>query len=923
MEGLVGRGDDLAVLDGFLDRGPLPSARTLLIEGPPGIGKTSLWSAGIERARRRGLRVIDAQPAAADVDLGFLGVADLLRQIPSDLLDRLPTPQRLALVAAVEGDSRRHVARVMHPALLGALAGMVGDNGLLIAIDDIQWLDKESAGAVAFALRRLHDREVRVLLAGRSGSEPRQPDGLEFAIASEQLVIAPLGLDDTMELLEERTGLKLSRPGARRLHATTGGNPLFVLELGAMLANHPELGDLERIPLPDRIESLFEGRLRGLSAPARTALLAVTLAGESPWREITSAVGLDALDAAVDAGVLLLENDRVRVAHSLLADVSRNRAPGSAVRETHRALAEATEDPERGALHLALATHGPDAEVAERAATAAAAAELRGSNPTAAVLADHALRLTDPGSTMYPERLLAAARSHWRAGQMSTVVELLRPALSVLSSPQQRAEARLLIAECDEQLSSEQGKDEFRLALEELGEQTPALRSRLLATLSTTMSISDISSIAAAERYAEQAGKAAAQTGDLCAREESLAALCWARAMRGGPMPELLPGREADRVPSEVLIGNGVDRIEAVWLLWQGNMQAARTRLQGLLGVAEERGEEESYLSLRLHLCELELRSGRWDAANAIIDEWARELPVVGYAHSFLTRCRALLEVGRGDADRGRCLATEAARPLMRGGRWNQLEATRALGLSQLLLGDTDAADSLMSVWKQLRDAGIGNPGAFPVGADLAEALMLCGRESEAVIVAQELSDAALAQRHGWARAAAARAWGHVFLAQGKAERAVDCFREGAELFGAMDLPFDRGRSLTALGVAHRRARELRAARTSLEAAVAALDEIGSGGWAELARTELARVGGRRGGSKVLTATEQQVAQLVREGLANKQIAQRMVVSTSTVEAHLTRIYRKLGVGSRTELTRLLAEQSMGLSPIPDGDAQP
>jgi DNA-binding NarL/FixJ family response regulator len=137
-----------------------------------------------------------------------------------------------------------------------------------------------------------------------------------------------------------------------------------------------------------------------------------------------------------------------------------------------------------------------------------------------------------------------------------------------------------------------------------------------------------------------------------------------------------------------------------------------------------------------------------------------------------------------------------------------------------------------------------------------------------------------------------------------------------------MDLPFDRGRSLTALGVARRRARELRAARTTLEAAAAALDGIGSAGWAEQARLELARLGGRRR-TEVLTATEQQVAQLVCDGLANKQIAQRLVVSTSTVEAHLTRIYRKLGVGSRTELARILAEQSVGLTPIPDGDAHP
>jgi DNA-binding NarL/FixJ family response regulator len=922
MDGLVGRGDDLAALEGFLDRGPVPGARTMLIEGPAGVGKTSLWSAGIERARRRGLRVLTARPAAADAELGFLGVADLLREIPGDLLDPLPAPHRLALLAAIEGDSSPPAARVLHSALLGALAGAVGDVGLLIAIDDIQWLDRESVGAVAFALRRLHEREVRVLLARRPASSLQQPHPLELAVPSERLVVTPLGLDDTMQLLDERTGLRLSRRAGRRLHAATGGNPLFTLELGSMLGDHPELGNLETIPLPDRIESVFEERLRVLSPAARTALLAATLAGDSACREIITVVGLDAVDAAVDAGVLLVENDRVRVLHPLLADVSRSHSPSGAVRELHRALAEATEDPERSALHRALSTHGPDAQVAEQAAAAAAAATLRGGHPTAAVLADHALRLTEQGSSMYAERLLAAAHGHWRAGQMSTVVELLRPAFGMLSSPQHRALARLLIGECDEQLSNEQCQDEWLLALDELGEEAPTLRSRLLATLSTSRAISDISSLASAERYAEQAWTAATVAGDVCAREESLASLCWARAMRGAPMAELLPGREPDHAPSEVLIGNGVDRIEAVWLLWQGEVQAARKRLQGLLRVSEERGEEESYLSLRLHLCELELRSGRWDVANALIDEWARELPVVAYANTFLTRCRALLEIGRGEAERGQWLAIEAARPLKRGGRWNELEAGRALGQSQLLRGQPEAAESLMNVWEQLRAAGVDNPGTFPVGADLAEALTLCGRNVEAATVAQELSEAASAQRHRWAQAAAARAWGHVLLAQGEAERAAESLQEAAELFEAMDLQLDRGRSLTTLGVALRRARELRAARATLEAAAAALDSIGSEGWAEQTRLELARLGGRRR-AEVLTATEQQVAQLVQDGLANKQIAQRMVISISTVEAHLTRIYRKLGVGSRTELARMLGGQSMGLSPIPDGDAHP
>ena len=291
------------------------------------------------------------------------------------------------------------------------------------------------------------------------------------------------------------------------------------------------------------------------------------------------------------------------------------------------------------------------------------------------------------------------------------------------------------------------------------------------------------------------------------------------------------------------------------------------------------------------------------------------------YAASYLKRCQALLAAGRGNAELARRLALEAMRPTGRGSRWNELEALRALGLSQLLLGDPEAAaQPLQTVWDRLHDAGVGNPGTFPVGADLAEALALTGRQAEARAVAQQLTDAATAQDHRWAAAAAERAWGHVLLAAGDTEQAaLRLQRAGGSVrrhgSGARPGAFpDRTRQRTPTRPA------AAAARDALEQAVTSLEALGSPGWAEVARAELARVGGRRGGGELLTATEQQVAQLVLQGLANKQIALRLVVSISTVEAHLTRIYRKLGVASRTELTRMLAEQSVGLSPIPDGE---
>lgn len=920
MDGLVGRGDDLAVLEGFLDRGPLPGARALVLEGPPGIGKTTLWTAGIERARRRGFEVLVTRPARADAELGFLALADLLHEANPDLLQSLPDHQRLALSAALEGGNAAPGARALYPAVLSVLSGMVLDSGLVIAIDDLQWLDADSAGALSFALRRLQDRELRLLVTRTSIAGMTSTDQLELVIDSERLDVTALDLDHMVRLVHDQLGLTLSNLQWRRLHEITGGNPLFVREFARVLASLEGPADLDQIPLPDRVESLLEERIRGLTQGAHRALLTIALAGESPIREVVSIVGLDALDDAVDAGALRIEHDRVRLAHPLLGEVARQRAGMRELRNVHRAISCATDDPANQALHLALATNGPDEEAARLVSSASSHTAQRGSNVTAAVLADHALRLTITGSQPYAERLLAAAVLHQRRGELGRVVELLAPQLEQLESPEHRAVARYLLVECDDSIPDEQAQEIRERALAELGDRSPGLRSRLLAAISMHQSVTNVSSIPEAEKRAVQAQTAALCTENLVAAEEAFAALCWARAMRGANLSELLATRAAAEPPPQVLIYDGVDRIEAVNRLWRGESESARARILVLRELAEQRAEEESYLALRLHCCELDLRCGRWADAELVIDEWARELPLMDYATSYLTRCRALLAAGRGNAELARSLALEALATVGRGSRWNALEALRALGLSQLLLGEPEqAAGSLQRVWEQTHEAGVGNLGTFPVGADLAEALALSGRGAEAGTVAQALGVAATAQDHPWAAAAAERAWGHVLLASGEVEQAALRLQRAASLFGDMDLQLDRCRSLTALGAAQRRARHLREARQTLDTAIDMLEALGSAGWAEPARLELARVGGRKS-NDALTAAEQQVAQLVQEGLANKLISQRLVISTSTVEAHLTRIYRKLGVSSRTELARLMAEQSVGISPIPSDE---
>jgi DNA-binding CsgD family transcriptional regulator len=260
-------------------------------------------------------------------------------------------------------------------------------------------------------------------------------------------------------------------------------------------------------------------------------------------------------------------------------------------------------------------------------------------------------------------------------------------------------------------------------------------------------------------------------------------------------------------------------------------------------------------------------------------------------------RCRALLAVGRGETGKARPLAVEAiGRAEDLGIRWDLLEALRALGVTALLEHDPDsAADCFRAVWEHTEREGVSEPGVFPVAPDLVEALTELGEDDEARAVGERLQALAERLEHPWALAAAKRCRGEL--------------EEAAADFDRLGLRFDRARTLLLLGRTARRRRQWAAARRALEDAAAAFDRLGSPGWADDARAELARVGGRQAKSDgSLTPSERRTAELAAEGLSNKEIARTLFVTVHTVEAHLSRAYAKLGVRKRAQLAARLKE---------------
>ncbi|WP_028062275.1 AAA family ATPase [Solirubrobacter soli] len=873
--------------------------RALVLAGEPGIGKTTLWEAGIEAARASGLRVLIARPSGAEAQLSFAGLIDLCSEIE---LDGLPEPQRDALeVALLRRSPVEEEPPQPHAIGLGLRNALAACAPVLVAIDDLQWLDAASADALAFAARRLDAEAVGFLCARRPGPQSAVERALERR-SLERLAVGPLSPSAIRLLLGG-----MPPDLARRIADATLGNPLFALEVARAL---PASG--AELPVPAAVEDLLGTRVAALGPEQRRLLLAVALSADLHLDELVTIATGATVDAALAAGVLEVDGDRVRASHPLLAAAARTAALPQERRDLHAALAHAVREPEQRALHFALATPHPDAELASRLSTAAARAAARGARPEAVALAEQALRLTPPApadllpranaavsspagaprATPSPvgavvahlprgdaraERLVALASYLEVLGERQRLAELLLPEVEALPAGPLRVRAWLLLADSGIHTREENAARVDR-ALTEAGDD-PALRKRVLAFRALSTAAEGVERIRDAEAWALEA----------LPELDAIKALGWARALRGRDLDDVCALFREHARPGEQLV-DAPEPLAALQRSWRGEIEMARAETSRFLALAVERGEEVSYAWLRLNLTELELRAGEWDAAARLLDEWADTDDGQLLITPTYKRCRALLAAGRGDPEGARVWGEPAlAESEARDYRWQVLESSRALGAAALLAGDLEgAAERLRTVWAYCEREGVDDPGAFPVAPDLVEALVELGELDEARALTRRLKG------HPWAELTARRC---AALIDG------GDLAEIADGYERLGLRFDAARCLLAHGRTQRRRRRWKVARDALQAAAERFDALGSPGWADLARGELARVGGRKPRAEgELTETEAQVAELAARGHTNKEIAHALFVTVHTVEAHLSSAYAKLGVRSRAQL---------------------
>lgn len=457
---LIPRPEQERQLAEFVTTSVGPSA--LLITGEAGIGKSTLWGLGIAAAVSSDQTVLSTRTAQSEAELSFTGLGDLLDRVADGVFAGLPGVQRDALDAALlrGSASASPNPRLIGAALLAVLRTLAASAPVLIAIDDLQWLDSASTDALAFALRRLADEPIRLLgsvrtfsaLAPYADSTGGAVDALPAALPSgsvERIVLPPLHGGELGELIESRLSLVLSPPMLRELYERTGGNPFWALEVARAVVAAGSAGGL---PVPESLATSVDRRLRGLPAAARTALLvvaalshpSVALASRALSGQVDDARA--AVDAAVDAGVLDEIGGRLHPAHPLLASVAVHGLPPGRRSDLHRLLANVVDDPEQRARHLALATNGePDAEVAADVDAGVAAARTRGAARAAAELADVAIALTPPECTTdRAARQLAAAELRYSAGESRPAEALARQAAADGTRPVQVAALCLL-----------------------------------------------------------------------------------------------------------------------------------------------------------------------------------------------------------------------------------------------------------------------------------------------------------------------------------------------------------------------------------------------------------------------------------------------------------------------------------------------
>ncbi|MGH2694263.1 MAG: helix-turn-helix transcriptional regulator [Actinomycetota bacterium] len=914
--GLIGRDAETELLARFLDaleEGPA----VLLLEGEAGIGKSTLWTKAVDMALQRSYRVLSCRSAESERKLAFGGLGDLLDDVSSAAFDTLPAPQTRALdVALLRADagSAPLESRAVSLGFLGVAKCLAEDTPLLVAVDDLQWLDAPSTRVLGFASRRCGQARIGVLASTRSEDPEGIPLNLDRAVSQERFfhqVVGPLDRDSLELLVRAHLGA-FPRAVAHKLHEVSGGNPFFALEIArAMGRSGVNVTPGEPLPVPNALRMLVSDRLKQLSVDAQRSVVTVFALARPSVALVRDAMesdegNEDAVSEAIEAGVLKLSGHRLDLVHPLLGTTAYSELSARNRRALHERLCGVVSDPDERARHLALAAEGPDPEVADALDLAARRARARGAPESAVDLSEMAQRLTPPNRPHdLRRRLMDAAIAYFEAGDAGRAGTVYEQALAHCSPGLERAEALQKLGMVRATTNGWRTAESlFEQAVAEAGGDASfrGASERGLAYAALFMG-----RFPDAESHARVAVDLAESAGDRAELAASLQSLAYLEFAQGRGIPRYLTERA---VPLESWQWRTwVTRpsfVLALALKYSGDLDAARSIFEDLLRQTTEGGEEEAIPPLLFHLAELECWAGNWEVSERAARMSIETSVQMGtpFYESMGLYALGLIDAQRGRIDSARSRAAEGLRLAeLTDNFTTALCNAWVLGFVELSLGHhSTALTHLAQLPKRAADAGIREPGMLRFLPDAVEALVAAKQLEEAEEILEPFERRAKQLRRIWAMAAGARCRGLVLAARKDLSSALEVLEKARDFPEAAVGPFDRARNILLLGSLYRRTKQKRKARDALEASCNMFDRLGASEWAKKSDAEMDRIGGRAPTPLDLTATEERVAGLAGTGLSNQEIAQALFMSVRTVEWNLSKIYRKLGVRSRAEL---------------------
>lgn len=908
MAGVVSREAELVAIAEFLSsaaEGP----RALMVEGEAGIGKTTLWRTAVEHARERGVRVLSARPNAAESLMAYASLADLLAGVEATAWASLPDPQRIALDGALLRTTADEVLpgrRAVAAGFLAVVEDLTAASPVLIAIDDLQWLDSSTAEAIAFATRRLSG-PVGVLATVRTGDSaiPARTLQLPNPDAAQRITVPPLSLGALRTLISDRLGRPLPRRTMVRIQETSAGNPFYALELARAIDDTSP----ERPALPTTLAALVNARIAGLAPDVQEMLLAAACLAAPTVELAAGAVDadrprLDAMLGAAEAnGIIAIDGHWLRFTHPLLAYGVYAEASPARRRAMHARLADLVGQPEPRARHLALAaTHG-DARTLESLDGAAEIARLRGAPAAAGELLDLAIKLG--GDT--PQRRIQLAACWFNSGDGARARIELEAVTDSAAPRELRAEASNLLAVISQlEGSLPDAAEELASALDDAGENL-ALRAQILTSLSWVQI--HTGQLAPAECSIDDAVADAEQLRQSDLLSQALGMHVVVHLLLGHGLDDQTLCRALELEPPNptvtVMFRAAVHR--AMVLSWTGQLDAARAAFAAIRQSCIERGEESELVFVSVNSVFNEIWRADFTSAALIAEDTAeRALDLEGpLPLAAALTARAMVAAYAGREDDARRDVGKAIGPISDYGSQILFAWTmRVVGFLEVSLGNYPAA---ITALEPLLERIYSAPHATEIFVarflpDAVEAMIHVGRLDDAEPLTDMLESNGRRLDRPWMLALGARCRAMLLAARADLDEATDAAQQAMAEHDRLPMPFERARTRLLLGQLQRRQRHKQAAAESLAEALREFENLGTPLWADRVRDELGRAYAGTHRSTGLTPSERRVAELAASGMTNRDVAAALFISPRTVETNLARIYRKLGIRSRAEL---------------------